>query len=110
MMPLQEYFDFLMLLKNSTFVMTDGGSIQEECYCLGIPCLLLRLKTERSEGIGQNVCISQLDAKMIGIFLNEYVGRQMEQVSLQESEFEQISSYSPSKIIVDVLVDLNIQK
>jgi len=33
------YLDFLNLMKNSKFVLTDSGGIQEETTVLGIPCL-----------------------------------------------------------------------
>ena len=41
------YLDFLKLLLESRFVLTDSGSIQEETSALGIPCITLRENTER---------------------------------------------------------------
>ncbi len=41
------YIDFIALLKNSNFVLTDSGGIQEESTYLGIPCVTLRTTTER---------------------------------------------------------------
>lgn len=41
------YLDFLKLQKESRFVLTDSGGIQEETTYLGIPCLTLRNNTER---------------------------------------------------------------
>lgn len=41
------YLDFLNLVTNSRFVMTDSGGLQEETTVLGIPCLTLRKNTER---------------------------------------------------------------
>lgn len=41
------YLDFLKLMLDSRFVMTDSGGIQEETTALGIPCLTLRENTER---------------------------------------------------------------
>jgi len=41
------YLDFLCLMSNSRFVMTDSGGLQEETTFLQIPCLTLRDTTER---------------------------------------------------------------
>ena len=41
------YFDFGKLIKNSKFVLTDSGGIQEETTVYGIPCITLRENTER---------------------------------------------------------------
>ncbi len=41
------YIDFMSLLLNSKFVLTDSGGLQEETSYLGIPCLTLRPNTER---------------------------------------------------------------
>ncbi|MGB9876967.1 MAG: non-hydrolyzing UDP-N-acetylglucosamine 2-epimerase, partial [bacterium] len=41
------YIDFLNLVSNSKFVMTDSGGLQEETTYLGVPCLTLRRTTER---------------------------------------------------------------
>jgi UDP-N-acetylglucosamine 2-epimerase (non-hydrolysing) len=41
------YIDFMMLIKQSVFVLTDSGGIQEESTVLKIPCLTMRKNTER---------------------------------------------------------------
>ena len=41
------YLEFLSLMINAKFVLTDSGGIQEETTALGIPCLTLRNNTER---------------------------------------------------------------
>ncbi len=41
------YLDFLKLMANSKFVLTDSGGIQEETTILEVPCLTLRDNTER---------------------------------------------------------------
>jgi len=45
------YIDFVKLMKNSRFIMTDSGGIQEEAPSLGKPVLVLRNVTERPEGV-----------------------------------------------------------
>ncbi len=41
------YLEFLHLMSEATFVLTDSGGIQEETTALGVPCLTLRENTER---------------------------------------------------------------
>ncbi len=43
----QGYVDFLRLLSKSKGAITDSGGIQEESTYLGIPCLTMRMNTER---------------------------------------------------------------
>ncbi len=51
------YLDFLNLMENAQFVLTDSGGIQEETTFLGIPCLTMRENTERpiTIEIGTNI-------------------------------------------------------
>jgi UDP-N-acetylglucosamine 2-epimerase (non-hydrolysing) len=51
------YIDFLSLIHNSKFVITDSGGIQEETSYLGIPCLTIRDNTERPVTITQGTNI-----------------------------------------------------
>ena len=55
----QGYLDFLRLMSQAKFVLTDSGGIQEETTALGIPCLTLRENTERPITIekGTNVLV-----------------------------------------------------
>ena len=41
------YFDFQKLIKNSEYVITDSGGIQEETTFCNIPCITIRENTER---------------------------------------------------------------
>lgn len=61
------YLDFLNLVYNSRFTLTDSGGIQEETTMLDIPCLTLREETERPITIleGTNVIVGRDKAKII---------------------------------------------
>ncbi len=68
----QMYHDFIHLVSNSEFVATDGGSLQEETYLLNKPCIILRMVTERTEGLGETAVLSRFSESVIRQFLNEY--------------------------------------
>lgn len=46
--PPQSHREFVNLMNEAQFVLTDSGSIQQETTVLGIPCLTLREETERA--------------------------------------------------------------
>ena len=58
------YIDFMSLLSNATFMVSDSGGIQEETSYLGVPCFTVRTTTERpiTLGMGSNslIGISQI--------------------------------------------------
>lgn len=92
------YITFTHIINNSEFIITDGGSNQEETFYLGKPCLILRRETERIEGLGKNVVLSKLDFTIIENFINNY--KKYESPPLEEKIY-------PSKIIVEFLKTFN---
>jgi UDP-N-acetylglucosamine 2-epimerase (non-hydrolysing) len=67
--PLVPHGDFVRMLAAAPFVITDGGSVQEECALLGVPTLLWRLHTERGDGLGDNVVLSRCEDATVDAFL-----------------------------------------
>jgi UDP-N-acetylglucosamine 2-epimerase (non-hydrolysing) len=67
-LPRQSYITFTRLLHECQFIVTDGGSNQEESYYFGKPCLVLRSETERIEGLDRNVLMSKLQFNIINEF------------------------------------------
>lgn len=61
------YLDFLNLMSDAVFVLTDSGGIQEETTILRIPCLTLRHNTERPITVkqGTNVIVGNDPAKIL---------------------------------------------
>ncbi len=61
------YRDFLRLYRNSRFVLTDSGSIQQETTYLNIPCLTIRGNTERPFTIskGTNILVGVDPEKIV---------------------------------------------
>lgn len=60
------FFDFVKLEKNSFCVLTDSGTVQEECCLFHIPAVTIRKTTERPETIecGSNM-LSGINASQI---------------------------------------------
>jgi UDP-N-acetylglucosamine 2-epimerase (non-hydrolysing) len=86
---------FTALLAGAAFVVTDSGGVQEETAMLGVPTLVHRRATERSEGLGANVLLSGWDLGTLAGFLDDVERYRREPVR---------PSVSPSDLIVDDLV------
>ena len=52
----QQYFEFVYLMRESYFIISDSGGIQEEAPTLGKPVLVVRENTERPEAIEAGSC------------------------------------------------------
>ena len=62
------YVDFLSLMVDSAFVVTDSGGIQEETTYLGVPCFTMREQTERpitvTKGTNQLVTVDNVTERV----------------------------------------------
>ena len=65
--------DFINQIKKSSFVITDGGSIQEECYYLGKNTIIWRDRTERPVALNDNMLISRYSVSKSQSFINKYI-------------------------------------
>lgn len=50
------YFDFVWLMSQCHFLLSDSGGVQEEAPSLGKPVLVMRETTERPEGVDAGTC------------------------------------------------------
>jgi UDP-N-acetylglucosamine 2-epimerase (non-hydrolysing) len=71
LVPRLPYLDFMKVLGTCEYLVTDGGSNQEESYYLGKPCLILRTHTERIEGLNENVLLSEKNESVINSFFED---------------------------------------
>lgn len=92
--PRLPFFDFVRLERRCEFVVTDSGGSQEECFYLDRPCLVHRVRTERREGLGENVVLSGMRTGVLREFLDSPHAHRRRS-PLPES--------SPSDVIVDDL-------
>lgn len=93
--PYYDYASFIKLIKNATFVITDGGGLQEETYYLNIPCLLMRKKTERQEGLESTCYLCDFSMQNVNYFLENYKSFRRTSNSIRTNA---------SKVIVDTLM------
>lgn len=98
------YLDTLKLMKNSAFVLTDSGGIQEEAITLKVPCITLRETTERWEtvSLGANF-LTGIDPTLI-----KYKAKMISDTNLK-SKIEKIENPygdgTASEKITNVLLD-----
>ena len=65
----QDYLPFVYLMKESYFILTDSGGIQEEAPSLGKPVLVMRDTTERPEAVDAGT------VKLVGTSTDEIIGQ-----------------------------------
>ncbi len=94
LLPRLPFTEFIFLLANSEYVLSDGGSNQEECFYLGKPCLLLRNSTERQEGLGGCCVLSKFDEELIDEFIAHPENYKRDSLT---------ADFSPAEIILNKL-------
>lgn len=67
--PRLGYRRFLALAAGAECVLTDGGSNQEELAVIGVPTIVMRERTERMDGIGNNAIMEANAAPGVAAFL-----------------------------------------
>jgi UDP-N-acetylglucosamine 2-epimerase (non-hydrolysing) len=92
------FVDWINVCNRAEFVITDGGSNQEELSYLGVPTLLFRNETERREGLGENVIVSGFDKSVISNFINHLD---------QYRKKPPLSHAKPSEKIIQVVCSVN---
>ncbi len=89
------FTQFMALLKRSQYLISDGGSNQEECSYLGKPCLILRDATERFEGLDGCCLLTRFEDGLIAKFL--------ENPGAYERPALTTATQSPSQLILRAL-------
>ena len=79
------YLDFICLMMNSRFVMTDSGGVQEETTALNIPCLTLRNTTEWGVTVaqGRNTVVGDSEQRLVDEAFRILDGQSKESTSLE---------------------------
>jgi UDP-N-acetylglucosamine 2-epimerase (non-hydrolysing) len=92
--PKARYLEFLPILARAELVVTDSGGLQEECAYLGVPCAIHRERTERHQGLGENIVLTGMQVPALESFLDDY------QSYRRPSALER---FHPSRTIADTL-------
>ena len=92
------FFDFNKLLKESRCILSDSGTAAEEGLFYGVPCVNLRMATERPETIESGgVIVSGLDPNNIV----ESVATSLGNTWAIKYEFE--NEFSPSTVVINAI-------
>ena len=74
------FLDFLQLETNARLIMTDSGGLQEEACILQVPCVTMRLNTERPETVELGInTLSGTHPDMIVSKVNEMMSKEITQ-------------------------------
>jgi len=75
-MPAMDYPSFICQMEKCSLIVCDGGSMQEESLIFGKPCVVLRMATERQEGLKTNFqFLSKLDIERTNTKIREYLSK-----------------------------------
>jgi len=83
------YVNFIFLMKKAYLILSDSGGVQEEAPALGVPVLVLRKLTERTEAVEQGFC------RLIGLEPKEIIQQTEEIITHPEIRAQMVSQESP---------------
>ena len=95
LLPKMPIGEFHYLLRRCSFLITDSGGQQEEAFAFGVPSIIHRKRTERTDGLGWNSVLSNWEAGRLVSFCGEHK-------IFRKPEFT-IVGKTPSEIIVSHL-------
>lgn len=98
LIPRLSYRAFLKLSAESACVLTDGGSNQEELAAIGVPTIIMRQTTERTDGLGNNAIMENAINGLVSEYIHSKKYKNLEKAS-------SIYELSPSAVIVDKLLE-----
>ena len=84
-----DYPELVCMIKNAKLVLTDSGGIQEEAPTFGVPVLVMRYETERTEGVDTGF------TKLVGADENKIINEASTILSLPKSETRKDGSKNP---------------
>lgn len=94
LMELVSHNEFIQKLIESKLIITDGGSISEECSILGLNTIIWRDVVENIDYLNENVILSNYDFEKIYKFID----------NLPKRKFNIDNENSPSVELVDLLI------
>lgn len=96
--PRIAYSEFLAIMGRASLVVSDGGSNQEELSYLGVPTVLFRDRSERPDGLGENIVFRhQLGKSLVEAYKDGDIDKLR-----RDSKIE--NSVEPSRVTLESLV------
>ena len=98
--PRMPYTEFLTLIAAARGVISDGGSNQEELSYLGVPTILFRKRSERPDGLGENVVLRDGTMPPLAEFV---LSGKLDELRREPRIHDAVQ---PSRVTVDALLTL----
>ncbi len=100
----QGYLEFLSLLRNALFILTDSGGVQEEAAVLNVPCFILREETEWRYLVdaGKNMLVGNRKSDIIGK-VNEIISHNYRLDAMRKARYD--FDANASERIIDAIVN-----
>ncbi len=97
------YIDFMKIVNESTYIMTDSGGIQSETSYLGVPCITLREATEHL------ITLAEGTNKLTGLDVDKVAAAiiNAEKFKLKEYSIPKMLDGKTSERIVNVIRKIN---
>jgi UDP-N-acetylglucosamine 2-epimerase (non-hydrolysing) len=92
----KNYLNFLSLIKNANFILSDSGGLQEECCILNKEHITLRNNTERPETIS-------LNANIVSNFNFKVIKKRIEYIMKNKKKWTHPYKKNVSKKILDII-------
>ena len=94
------YLDFMKLIGDARFVLTDSGGVQEETTYLGVPCLTMRENTERP------ITVTQGTNRLVGVNPDQIIAEGLRALEARSERYLIPERWDgiASKRILDVFV------
>lgn len=103
LLPPQDYFNFVQLMRRCHLILTDSGGVQEEAPSFKIPLLVLREQTERPEAVAAGMaCLVGSHRNVIAAKAIELLTNNAAYQAMRQSDSPFGDGHSSARIVTQI--------